>query len=118
VKSWFGKGKLHDGINQLRNAVKVEDSLHYGEPPDFILPVRHSLGANLIAAGRYAEAEKVYRQDLAQFPENGWSLYGLAHSLELQDRHEEAAGVKARFQKVWQKADLRITTSCLCQSAG
>jgi tetratricopeptide (TPR) repeat protein len=112
------EGKVDDGINQLRSAVKVEDSLHYGEPPDFILPVRHSLGANLIAAGRYAEAEEVYREDLAQFPENGWSLYGLAHSLELQNRHEEAATVEARFQKVWQKADLRITTSCLCQPAG
>jgi tetratricopeptide (TPR) repeat protein len=108
-------GKLDEGLAQLRAAVTAEDSLRYDEPPGWILPVRHSLGANLMQAGRYAEAEQVYRDDLTRLPENGWSLYGLAHSLELQQKDQEAASVEARFHKIWAKADLRITSSCLCQ---
>ena len=109
------EGKVDDGISQLRSAIRAEDSLRYDEPPGWILPVRHSLGASLIQAGRYAEAEQVYREDLAQFPENGWSLYGLAHSLELQHKQAEGAEVETRFDQVWGKADLHITSSCLCQ---
>ena len=112
------EGKVDEGLAQLRAAVTAEDSLHYDEPPGWILPVRHSLGANLMQAGRYTEAEQVYRDDLARLPENGWSLYGLAHSLELQQKDQEAASVEARFHKIWAKADLRITSSCLCQPDG
>jgi tetratricopeptide (TPR) repeat protein len=112
------EGKVDDGISQLRSAIRAEDSLRYDEPPGWILPVRHSLGATLTEAGRYVEAEQVYREDLAQFPENGWSLYGLAHSLELQHKQQEAASVEARFQKTWQNADVQITSSCLCQPGG
>lgn len=109
------EGKVDEGISQLRTAVHAEDSLHYDEPPGWILPVRHSLGASLIQAGRYAEAEQVYREDLTQFPENGWSLYGLARSLELQRKQAEAAEVETRFDQIWGKADLHLTSSCLCQ---
>jgi tetratricopeptide (TPR) repeat protein len=109
------EGKVDEGISQLRTGVHAEDSLRYDEPPGWILPVRHSLGASLIQAGRYAEAEQVYREDLTQFPENGWSLYGLAHSLGLQHKQAEAAEVETRFDQVWGKADLHITSSCLCQ---
>ena len=109
------EGCLDEGLSQLRAAVKAEDALHYDEPPGWILPVRHSLGANLMQAGRYAEAEQVYREDLTRLPENGWSLFGLARSLELQKKSDEAAMIEARFQKVWSKADVRITSSCLCQ---
>ena len=52
-------------------------------------------------AGRFAEGEQVYRDDLARLPENGWSLFGLARSLELQHKSDEAALVEARFQKLW-----------------
>jgi tetratricopeptide (TPR) repeat protein len=109
------EGKIDEGLSQLRLAVCVEDSLPYQEPPGWILPVRHTLGANLIQAGRYAEAEQVYREDLAQFPENGWSLYGLARSLRFQHIDQEASAVEARFSEVWANAQLRITSSCLCQ---
>ena len=108
-------GKLDRGLAELRTAVNAEDALNYDEPPGWILPVRHSLGANLMQAGRFAEAEQVYRDDLARLPENGWSLFGLARSLELQHKSDEAAPVEARFQKIWSKADVQITSSCLCQ---
>jgi len=108
------EGDLDGGLAQLREAVAAEDALNYDEPPGWILPVRHSLGANLMQAGRYAEAEQVYRADLAHLPENGWSLYGLARCLQLQGKRNEATAVEARFQKIWANADMQITSSCLC----
>ncbi len=104
------------GASELQTAVKEEDALRYDEPPAWMIPVRHSLGAVLMKAKRFAEAEQVYRDDLARLPENGWSLFGLAESLREQKKNDdEAAAMKARFQKCWAKADVKITTSCLCQ---
>jgi tetratricopeptide (TPR) repeat protein len=108
------EGKLDEGLAALRAAVKAEDALRYDEPPGWLIPVRHALGVFLMKAGRFAEAEQVYRDDLARLPENGWSLYGLAQSLRAQSK-DEAAEVEARFQKVWAKADLKISSSCMCQ---
>ena len=75
------ENKLDAGIAELREAIKLEDALKYDEPPGWLIPIRHSLGATLMQNGRYAEAEQVYREDLARLPDNGWSLYGLAESL-------------------------------------
>jgi tetratricopeptide (TPR) repeat protein len=109
------EGDVDAGLAELRKAVVAEDALNYDEPPGWIVPVRHSLGANLMQAGRYAEAEQVYRDDLARLPENGWSLFGLARCLQVQGKRDEASAVEARFQKVWAKADMQITSSCLCR---
>jgi tetratricopeptide (TPR) repeat protein len=109
-------GKAEQGFAELRTAVEKEDALKYDEPPVWMIPVRHSLGASLIQAGRWAEAEQVYREDLRRLPLNGWSLYGLAESLRLQKKNEaEAAVTETNFQKIWVNADLEITSSCLCQ---
>jgi hypothetical protein len=75
--------------------------------------VRHSLGAVLLAANRPKDAEKVYREDLARLPENGWSLYGLSQALKSQNSPETAA-VEARFKKAWEHADTKIKATCLC----
>jgi tetratricopeptide (TPR) repeat protein len=110
----FREGRIDDGLAALREAVQAEDALRYDEPPGWIVPVRHALGASLMAVNRFAEAEQVYRDDLARLPENGWSLRGLAQSLEAQGK-PEAAEVEARFRKVWARADIEIPSSCLCQ---
>ena len=108
--------KIDSGIEQLRAAIQKEDALKYDEPPGWLIPVRHSLGAVLMKQQRFAQAEQVYRDDLARLPENGWSLLGLAESLRKQKKNaDEIAQMQARFEKVWAKADLTITTSCLCQ---
>ena len=65
--------------------------------------------------GRFEAAEKVYREDLRWYPENGWSLRGLATSLRGQNRTEEANSVEERFRIAWQHADIDIASSCLCQ---
>jgi len=112
----IAEGKIDGGIEQLRIAIQKEDALKYDEPPGWLIPVRHSLGAVLMKQQRFAEAEQVYRDDLARLPENGWSLLGLAESLRKQKKNvDEVAQTQAKFKKVWAKADLTITTSCLCQ---
>jgi tetratricopeptide (TPR) repeat protein len=112
----IAEGKSDSGIEQLRAAIQKEDALKYDEPPGWLIPVRHSLGAVLMKQQRFAEAEQVYRDDLTRLPENGWSLLGLADSLQKQKKNaDEVAQTQAKFEKVWAKADLTITTSCLCQ---
>ena len=111
----IAEGKVNEGVAELQTAVKEEDALRYDEPPGWMIPVRHSLSAVLMKAGRFSEAEQVYRDDLARLPENGWSLFGLAESLREQKKNDEAAAMKTRFATIWAKADTKITTSCLCQ---
>jgi tetratricopeptide (TPR) repeat protein len=104
-------GRLEDAIAHFTAAMRVEDAQLYTEPPDWYYPIRHSLGAVLLKAGKPAEAEAVYRQDLKRFPENGWALYGLAQALHAQGKHAEAAAVDERFKKAWATADVTLTAS-------
>ena len=108
------EGKTKEGIVALRTAVALEDKLRYSEPPDWIIPVRHALGAFLLHDGQAAEAEKVYRDDLKRWPENGWALFGLAASLDAQGKSDEATTVRERFNKAWKRADSPIRSSCYC----
>jgi tetratricopeptide (TPR) repeat protein len=108
------EGKLAEAVRWLRVAVAAEDKLRYDEPPDWVVPVRHALGAVLLKDGRAPEAEVVYREDLRKWPKNGWSLHGLAESLRRQKREEEADGFRNQFAEVWKGADVKIPSSCLC----
>jgi tetratricopeptide (TPR) repeat protein len=110
----FRSGKIEEGLASLREAAAREDKLRYDEPPDWIQPVRHALGAALLQAGRFAEAEAVFREDLAKLPGNGWGLYGLSRALQLQKKTAEAAAVEKQFDDVWKQADLKIKSACLC----
>lgn len=112
----IAEGKIDRGIERLRAAIQKEDALKYDEPPGWLIPVRHSLGAVLMKQRRFAEAEQVYRDDLARLPENGWSLLGLAESLRKQNKNaDEASRTQAKFERIWAKADVPITSSCFCQ---
>ena len=102
---------LDAGINYFREAAKIEDGGLYREPPKWYYPIRHSLGAALVKAGRHAEAEKVYREDLRRFPENGWSQFGLAQALRAQGKHTEAGTADARFRRAWASTDVTLTAS-------
>jgi tetratricopeptide (TPR) repeat protein len=99
-------GDFDGAVAHLRTASELEDALVYGEPPEWSIPVRQELGAMLLAAGRAPEAEMAFREDLARFPENGWSLQGLARSLADQGRVAEAAEARRRFEAVWASADV------------
>lgn len=108
------ESRTEEGIARLREAVRREALVRYDEPPDWIIPIRHALGAALMQAGRYQEAELVFREDLKKWPENGWSLFGLSRTLQHLGRDAEAAPVLAKFKATWAKADLTLTSSCLC----
>ncbi|MBP8257028.1 MAG: hypothetical protein KAX37_06855, partial [Opitutaceae bacterium] len=107
--------RIDEGFAQLRAAIVEEDKLKYDEPPSWLIPVRHALGASLMAHGRHAEAENVYREDLARLPNNGWSLFGLSEALVLQRKFDEARIVREQYQLAWSRADTTITSSCFCQ---
>jgi tetratricopeptide (TPR) repeat protein len=104
-------GKLDEGIAHFREALKIEDAGLYFEPPKWYYPIRQSLGAALLKAGRPAEAEAVYREDLKRFPENGWSLFGLAAALKAQGKSVDAKAVDQRFAKAWSAADVKLVAS-------
>lgn len=105
------KGDVESAVAHLRKGVELEDALRYDEPPPWYYPVRHSLGAVLLQAGRPREAEEVYRADLVKHPANGWSLFGLAQSLRELGRGEEAEAVEARFREAWRNADVELSGS-------
>jgi tetratricopeptide (TPR) repeat protein len=104
-------GNYDVALSSLQHAVNVEDSLMYQEPPDWFFSTRHSLGHTLLQAKRFAEAEKVYQEDMRTYPENGWALMGLHRSLSAQGKTAEAASVLKRFNKAWKHADMKITSS-------
>jgi predicted Zn-dependent protease len=81
------------------------------EPPPFYFPVRQALGAVLLESGRAAEAEQVYRKDLSQYPKNGWSLYGLARSLEAQGKSDEASWADQGHRNAFAQADVSLEAS-------
>jgi len=108
------KEQWDEAAKLLEEAVTIEDTLGYGEPPMWLQPVRHTLGAVYLKSGRYAEAERVYREDLAKWRGNGWSLYGLARALEEQGKTEDALAVRQEHERAWTKAEEPITTSCKC----
>ncbi len=114
----LAKKDYEAAVYALRKAVELEDRLLYMEPPEWVQPVRHTLGAVLVADARYDEAERVYREDLKKWPGNGWSLFGLEKALRGQGRTAEADQAQSQFKKAWARADTRIGSSCLCVKAG
>ena len=107
-EQWDEAGKL------LEEAAELEDKAGYLEPPTYLQPVRHTLGAVYFRAGRYADAERVYREDLEKWPDNGWSLYGLSHSLRRQGKASEADEAFAAHERIWKNADNPLRTTCEC----
>ncbi|MGH7924657.1 MAG: tetratricopeptide repeat protein [Candidatus Binatus sp.] len=105
------RGHHNDAIKHLTEAVAIQDALNYEEPPPWYYPLRESLGMELLADGKTADAEQVFRDDLKRNPENGWSLNGLAMCLRTRNASDEAASVEARFKKAWAHADVKLPAS-------
>jgi tetratricopeptide (TPR) repeat protein len=107
----LARGDQVAAIAAFTEAVAIEDRIPYDEPPGWHSPVRQSLGAVLLAAGRPSDAERVYREELQRNPQNGWSLKGLALALRQQQRNDEAAAVEKQFQAAWQHSDVALVAS-------
>jgi tetratricopeptide (TPR) repeat protein len=100
--------RYEQAIAHFKTAVKLEDALVYTEPADWYQPTRQALAKGLLKAGKPQEAEQVYRADLKIYPDNGWSLYGLAQSLQAQGKTKEARSIQARFKTAWKYADVSL----------
>jgi tetratricopeptide (TPR) repeat protein len=114
----YREGRRDEAFALLREAVRLEEELVYDEPPGWMQPVRHALGALLLGAGRAGEAEAVYREDLERHPRNAWSLLGLRQALLAQGKAAEAQALAPSLEAAWARADVRPTSSCYCQPAG
>ncbi len=102
------EGDRSKAIEYLKKAVNNEDLVNYNEPPDWYPSVRLSLGSELFLNGEYAEAEKVFRDDLKKYPHNGRGLFGLMESLKAQGKNEEAKIASDEFNTVWKNADVLL----------
>ena len=102
-------GHLHAAIEAFERAVEVEDRLEYSEPEPLPFGARHWLGAALLEAGSYADAERVYREELEDHPNNGWSLLGLQRALQQQGK--ASTDVDAEFEKSWARSDTWMAAS-------
>ena len=110
----YAERKPEKAFELLRKAVTMEEQLRYDEPPGWMQPVRHALGALLLAEGQPAEAEEVYRADLVRHPKNAWSLLGLQQSLQQQGRQAEADALAKQVTLAWSRADIAPPASCYC----
>jgi tetratricopeptide (TPR) repeat protein len=105
------RGDLDGAIRHFREAAATEAGLPYTEPPWWHQPVSHVLGAALLEARRPAEAEAVYRESLKTYRDDGWALFGLAQALDVQGKTADAAEARRQFERAWQFADVRLTSS-------
>ena len=121
----FKAGRQADGLDHLRKAVHLEDNLAYEEPWSWPQPSRHALGALLMEAGEFNEAESVFRADLGldgklprpcQHPRNVWALHGLHECMERRGETVELPHVKLLLDQAIARADIPIRASCLCRA--
>jgi tetratricopeptide (TPR) repeat protein len=104
-------GRYDDAIRYFADAAAREDALQYIEPPDWYYPVRHSLGSAYLGAGKPADAERVYREDLKRFPDNGWSLIGLEQALRAQGKSAQADEAARALTAAWAEGDVKLSAS-------
>ena len=100
-------------VPHWERAVALQDALVYDEPPAWYYPVRESLGAALLRAGRVGDAEAVFREGIARIPRNGRMLFGLMESLRAQGKNDAADLVRREFDAAWGKADVKLAIDSL-----
>lgn len=111
----FRLGDHDRAFAELRAGVALEDALIYDEPPSWLQPTRHALGALLTAAGHHADAEVVYQQDLERNPRNGWALLGLEAVRRRLGKTEGIDDLARQRARSWARADVVPTSSCYCE---
>ncbi|WP_240325608.1 tetratricopeptide repeat protein [Sphingomonas mesophila] len=97
----FAAGDYAGAERLYREAAAVEARIPYMEPPYWYYPVSQSLGAALLKQGKNRAAAEAFTAALAQTPNNGWALYGLAAAERMQGRRAEAAAASAALKRNW-----------------
>lgn len=122
----YHQGRHEEAYGHLRHAVELDDNLSYTEPWAWMHPPRHALAALLLDQGHATEAEQVYRDDLglsgavqrcAQHPDNVWALHGLVECLKRRGEAEDLPGLQETLAVALARADVPITSSCLCRTS-
>lgn len=106
----LAEGDLAGAIAAFEKGVALEDTNNYTEPPDWPQSMRLYLGNALMVAGRFEEAEAVFRKDLRWHQNNGWSLFGLMKALAAQNKKNEAKVIQKQWSSVWSHADVQLTS--------
>ena len=107
------RGQRDAALAAWTKATAAVDRLPYDEPPVWFYPIRESLGAALLQAGRAPDAERVFREDLVRHPRNPRSLLGLHEALIQQHQDADAAWIDAQFREAWKNADSKLTVNDL-----
>jgi tetratricopeptide (TPR) repeat protein len=102
---YFSEKKYDSAVAHSLQAIRLEDSMYYTEPKDWMIPARQYLGAFYLKMGDPLAAEKTYRADLIWNPGNGWSLLGLCQSLKAQHKTEEIAAYEKKYLLSFSHAD-------------
>lgn len=105
------EGKYDESIALLKEAVEIEDSLNYDEPPDWFFSVRHHLGAVQIEAGKYKDAIVTYEEDLKKLPKNGWAQHGMRLAYENLNDDANVQKMDQQIKQSWKGADIEINSS-------
>jgi tetratricopeptide (TPR) repeat protein len=95
------EGDHERAIQEFEVAVQIQDSLPYMEPEYWYYPVRQSLGAALLTAGRAEEATEIFQAALIDAPNNGWALYGLMQAQQAEGDQVASAATEKLFTKAW-----------------
>ncbi|MCR9132149.1 MAG: hypothetical protein NXI08_06235 [bacterium] len=103
------EGDMKAAINAFEQAVIIEDGLQYDEPEPLPFAARHWLGAAYLEIGDFKKAEAVYRAELEDHPNNGWSYYGLIQALEGQGTSDPE--LEKAFEASWERSDTWIRGS-------
>jgi tetratricopeptide (TPR) repeat protein len=111
AKIMFRQNNVEQAISLLKEAIEIEDALNYNEPPDWFFSVRHELGAMQLDAGLYRDAFDTYQEDLKNFPENGWSLKGLAIACSRLGDSVLLSETESKFRAAWRTADIELRSS-------
>jgi predicted Zn-dependent protease len=114
----LAKGDKTLAVESLKRAVAAEDLINYNEPPDFDIPVREWLARAYLRSGKFAEAEGVYRDEIAKHPRNGRALFGLAESLNKQGKTSAAELVTREFDRAWANSDIKLSVAELYGAGG
>jgi tetratricopeptide (TPR) repeat protein len=95
------QGDFNTAIGQFEQAARIQDALPYTEPPYWYYPVRQSLAAALLQAGRLAEAEDQFLLALKRAPANGWSYFGLTQLYKQRGDAAAAEKAEADLARMW-----------------
>lgn len=114
AETLWREGDAVSAIAMLQETCETEHDLLYTEPPPWMIPIRHALGAIQLASGDAAGAEASYREDLMKHKENAWSLLGLSQALQRQGKSSDLPDMQARVEAAWARADIEAPASCYC----